>query len=258
MTRKAKISFLILVWSIVAIQIFINYQQSSKNEEKAVTAFSVVENNVIEEMIAGYGYFGRMELSDETKKQMLRNLADKLGIDHSYEIQSSAGKDYEKQELAYRKGTTDIVLQIVSMEGTSEKKDVEEASGREAEHYILMNIHTKDSVEQGKAYYDMVRRIYEEIGVRGTVNLEIMMEEKGNLLTASEKETDAILEVLQADKVDEIDENGIYAVYAYRKEEDSYLMHEGEKTNVQLVMSYDEGHDKTYVKVGIPMVNSSY
>lgn len=259
MTRKAKISFLILVWSIVAIQIFVNYQQSSKKEEKAVTAFSVVENNVIEEMIAGYGFFGKMELSDETKKQMLRNLADKLGIDHSYEIQSSAGRDYEKQELVYRKGTTDIVLQIVSMEGTSEKKkDVEETTGREAEQYILMNIHTKDSVEQGKAYYDMVRRIYEEIGVRGTVNLEIMMEEKGNLLTASEKETDAILEVLQADKVDEIHENGIYAVYAYRKEEDAYLMHGGEKTNVQLVMSYDEGHDKTYVKLGIPMVNTSY
>ena len=85
-----------------------------------------------------------------------------------------------------------------------------------------------------------------------------MMEEKGNLLTNAKKETQALLDVLQADKVDEINENEIHTVYAYRKEEESYLMHEGEKTNVQIVMSYDEKNDKTYVKVGVPMVNSSY
>lgn len=257
MTRKAKISFLILVWSIVAIQIFINYQQSSKKEEETVTAFSVVENNVIEEMVAGYGYLGKMELSEDMKEQMLKNLADKFGLGNSYEINSFAGKDYERKELSYKAGTTEIVLQLVSIDADYENIN-EVQKGNDAEQYILMNVGTKESVEQGKAYYDMVRRIYEEIGVRGTVNLEIMMEEKGNLLTSAKKETQALLDVLQADKVDEINENEIHTVYAYRKEEESYLMHEGEKTNVQIVMSYDEKNDKTYVKVGVPMVNSSY
>lgn len=257
MTRKAKISFLILVWSIVAVQIFVNYQQSSRKEKEAVTAFSVVENNVIEEMVAGYGYFGKMELSDETKEQMLRNLADKLGLDDSYKIDSSVGKDYEKQELSYKAGTTEIVLQLVSMEVTSGKESgTQSYSG--VEQYILMNIHTKDSVEQGKAYYDMVKRIYDEIGVRATVNMEMVMEKKGNLLARAERETEDLLDILHAEEVNRINENGIYTVYGYRKEEESYLMHKGKKTNVQLVMAYDEEHDKTYVKVGIPIVNSTY
>ena len=120
MTRKAKISFLILVWSIVAIQIFINYQQSSKKEAETVTAFSVVENNVIEEMVAGYGYLGKMELSEDMKEQMLKNLADKFGLGNSYEINSFAGKDYERKELSYKAGTTEIVLQLVSMDADYE------------------------------------------------------------------------------------------------------------------------------------------
>lgn len=255
MTRKVKISFLILVWSIVAIQIFVNYQQSSQKQEQAVTAFSVVENDVIEEIITGYGYFGRMELSNETKKQMLKNLADKLELDTSYDIHSLAGENYERLELIHRIRNMEVVLQLVSMRETSENED---GTRDETEQYILVRINTKDSVEQGKKYYDMVKQIYEEIGVSATVNFEVMMERTGNLLVNAEEETSSLFDVLHASFVEMIKEDGIYTVYGYRKEEASYLMHKGSKTNVQLVMTYDEENDKTYVKVGIPMVNSSY
>lgn len=257
MTRKVKISFLILVWSIVAVQIFINYQQSHQKQEEAVTAFSVVENDVIEERIAGYGYLGRMELSDGTKEQMLKNLADKLDLDTSYEMYSSKGDDYERLELVHKKGITEITLKLISME-TIEKTAGSKEDGVEAEQYVLMNIDTGESVEQGKAYYDMVRQVYDEIGVKGTVNLEIMMERAGNLMSDAKREMESLLDKLDAVIVEEMYENGICTIYGYRQEEESYLMHKGEKTNVQLVMTYDEEHDKTYVKVGIPMVNSSY
>lgn len=255
MTRKVKISFLILVWSIVAIQIFVNYQQRSQKQEQAVTAFSVVENDVVEEMITGYGYFGRMELSGGTKERMLKNLADKLELSTSYDIHFSEGENYEKAELIHSMEKREVVLQIVSM-GKPEKD--ENGVGGEAEQYILIRIHTKDSVEQGKEYYDMVKRIYEEIGVRATVNFEVLMEQTGNLLKNPEAKTDYLFDVLHASMVGMIKEDGIYTVYGYRKEEESYLMYHGEKTNVQLVMAYDEENDKTYIKIGIPMVNSSY
>ncbi|MCM1180956.1 MAG: YwmB family TATA-box binding protein [Clostridium sp.] len=252
MTRKVKISFLILVWSIVAMQIFVNYQQSRQKQEQTVTAFSVVENDVVEEMITGYGYFGRMELSDDTKEQMLKNLADKLGLSAPYDIQSSTGESYERLELIHRIGRTEVALQLVSM------GDASEDGKAEAEQYILIRINTRDSVKQGKEYYDMVKRIYEEIGIRGTVNFEVMMEQAGDLLVSAGEAADRLFDVLNASVVETIQEDGIYTVYGYRREESSYLMHKGEKTNVQLVMTYDEENDKTYIKIGIPMVNSSY
>ena len=62
MTGKVKVSFLVVVWSIVAIQMFINYQQE---EERAVTAFSVMDDSISEERIRGYAYYDTVELSYE-------------------------------------------------------------------------------------------------------------------------------------------------------------------------------------------------
>lgn len=248
MTKKVKISFLILVWSIVAVQIFVNYQQKAQKHKEVKTAFAEVESQIIDETISGYGYLGKLELSDSMREKMLRNLVDKMEISDSGILEQSNGDDYEKMILDCSEGTAQFKLQLVSMDGGEGPK----------EQYILINITAKDSISQGKVYYDLVQRIYEEIGVHATVNLEIMLERQGNLMLEAEERTEELLDRLDALKVDTTEENGSYTVYGYRKSEDSYLMHKGEKTNLQLVMAYDEKQDKTYVKVGIPIVNSSY
>ena len=53
-------------------------------------------------------------------------------------------------------------------------------------------------------------------------------------------------------------EDNVFTVYGYTKLEPSYMKLNLRKVNIQIVMSYDEEQDKTYVKVGIPIVNSSY
>ena len=75
MTRKVKISFLILVWSIVAVQIYVNSQIDTKREQDVVTAFSVMNQELVGQNVKGYGHFGTMNISQETKKKMLENLA---------------------------------------------------------------------------------------------------------------------------------------------------------------------------------------
>ena len=79
MSGKIKISFMIVIWSIVTLQMYINYRQ---NERRTVSAFSVVDDNVTEETVRGYGYFETMELGDTTKKKMLERLAGKLPAVH--------------------------------------------------------------------------------------------------------------------------------------------------------------------------------
>ena len=54
MTKKVKISFMIVVWSIVAIQMYVNYRQGA---DSTVTAFSVVDDSIRSETVKGYGYF---------------------------------------------------------------------------------------------------------------------------------------------------------------------------------------------------------
>jgi hypothetical protein len=245
-TKKAKISFLVVVWAIVAIQIFVNYQQKKNQSQSAVTAFSVVNNQVIEEMVEGYGYFGTLDLTTETKEKMLRNLADKMELEGDVSISTTKEDNWEKMKLTSDSGGTQATLQLVSLQ---QEED-------ETEHYILMNIFTQSTLENGKDCYNRMKQVYEEIGVQGQVSLEVVLEKDGNL--TEDVEVDMILQTMNASEVEEICENDIYTVYGYTRDEDSYMMQNGEKVNVQIVMYYDEEADKTYIKVGIPMVNSGY
>lgn len=249
MTRKAKISFLIVVWSIVAIQIYVNYQQTLENTTQAVTAFSVVEDSIMEETVKGYGYFGTMEISENTRKKMLENLAYKFGITDGYSFTTGNGDDFEKMVLTKEGKHAATTLQIISM-----KK--EEA---DPEQYIVVEIKAKEKAEQAVSLYQKVKRVYEEIGIDGQVSLEILAEEQGNCIT-DEKGTiiDDIFSLIGAKKIDTVKQNEIFTIYGYTKSEDTYLMLNDKKVNIQIVMSYDEKEDKTYVKIGVPMVNSSY
>jgi hypothetical protein len=170
-------------------------------------------------------------------------------------------------KLTSDSGGTQATLQLVSLQ---QEED-------ETEHYILMNIFTQSTLENGKDCYNRMKQVYEEIGVQGQVSLEVVLEKDGNLTEDVEKvavspgsevnsasqgkndsEVDMILQTMNASEVEEICENDIYTVYGYTRDEDSYMMQNGEKVNVQIVMYYDEEADKTYIKVGIPMVNSGY
>lgn len=249
MTKKAKISFLILVWSIVAIQIYVNYQEHEKNITQAVTAFSVVNDNVTEQRIKGYGNFGSMEISSETRKEMLKNLALKLGITDGYTFTTGSGDGYEKMVLTKNGKYAKTTLQIISM--FNEEK--------EPDQYIVMEIETSEDVEDAFTLYEKVKRVYEEIGVKAQVSLELDMEKRGNY-TQNEKEVfiEEIFALTKAREVDSINENGINTVYGYTRMEDSYLTLNEKKVNIQIVMTYAEQEDKTYAKIGIPIVNSSY
>lgn len=249
MTRKAKISFLIVVWSIVAIQIYVNYQEKIKNQTGAVTAFSVVEDSTMEETISGYGCFGTMEISENTKKKMLKNLAYKLGITEDYHFSSGNGDDFEKILLTKEGKHATTTIQIISMQ--SDKT--------EPEQYIVTEIKAKEKAENAVSLYNKVKRVYKEIGVEAQVSLEMEIEQDGNCITDETGSlAEEILKLTKAKQVDSIVDDDVFTLYGYTKSEDSYMELNDKKVNIQIVMSYDEEKDKTYVKIGIPMVNTSY
>lgn len=249
MTSKAKISFLIVVWSIVAIQIYVNYQEKMRDQTGAVTAFSVVEDTTIEETISGYGYFGTMEISETTKKKMLRNLAYKLGITDGYHFSNGSGDDFEKMLLTKEGKHATTTIQIISMQ----------SSGAEPEQYIVIGIKAKEKAENAVSLYNKTKRVYKEIGVEAQVSLEMEIEQDGNRITEETGSlAEEILKLTKAKKIDSIIDNDIFTIYGYTKLEDSYMELNDKKVNIQIVMFYDEKQDKTYAKIGIPMVNTSY
>ncbi len=247
MTKKVKISFLILVWSIVAVQMYVNYQDREK-QSLAVTAFSVVDENITGETIRGYGFFGTLDISEDMKKNMLKNLALKMGIKEGYSISKGQGDNFEKMILKKDEENTSTQLQLISVLGEEE-----------TEQYISIEVNNSTEVEDAFVEYENIKRFFEEIGVDGQVSLEVEMEKEGYM---EEKEKDSyvkkIFDQTGAKVVDTIHENDIDTVYGYTRAENVYMKLKNKRINVQMIFTYDETQDKTYIKAGVPIVNSSY
>lgn len=247
MTRKVKISFLILVWSIVAVQMYVNYQDKEK-QTAAVTAFSVVDKNIKAETIKGYGFFGKLEISENMKKSMLQNLAFKLGIEQGYTFSTGKGDGFEK-----------IILKQTGEKKSTELQFITIVGEENPEQYISMEIHTVAQVDGAFLLYEDMKRIFDEIGIQGQVSLEVEIEKDG-YMEEKEKESyvNKIFDQAEAKVVGTICENGVDTVYGYTRNEKVYMDFGKKRINMQMAFLYDEVNNKTYIKVGMPLVNSSY
>lgn len=173
MTKKVKISFLILVWSIVAIQMYVNYQDRNKiqkmeHREQVVTAFAVAEDKSEGSMIIGQGYFGDMEISDEIKKEMLANLAQKLEIPKGYTFCQSKNEDITQMTLTSEMETSTTNLQIISQGAFENPKQ-----------YIIVEIKTNNDEKDMYELYEKVEQVFREIGLEEQVKVEMKVEKNG-------------------------------------------------------------------------------
>ncbi len=249
MTKKAKTSFLILVWSIVAIQMYVNYQEQENRLNRTVTAFSVIDDSMTREWVRGCGYFGEMEISEELCQKMLKNLANKLGITDGYALEKVQGESGNGMALTKKGKQADTRLQILGMPQTE----------GEPRQYVSVEISTGEGAKEAWKLYKKVERIYEELGMDGNVSFESEMEREGDYVTGNrEAPIREILDLTDAKQVDAVRGNGICTVYGYTKKVDSYITLNGEKVNLQIALFYDENTDSTHIKIGIPIVNSSF
>lgn len=249
MTKKIKISLLILVWGIVAIQLYVNEWEQNKRKATTTTAFSVIDRENPKATIKGCGFFGNLDVEEKTKERMVKNLASKLGITGDFELEQKILQDKEICELKKLGQCATTTVRIIEQ---GQEKLV-------PEQYVVIEIETKENPEKVMNLYEKVQRIYEEIGMWAEVNLEFELEMPGNGITRDGYPgMENLLERMDAKQVDCIWENNLHTVYAYSRNIPAQIKLKDKKVNLQYVLWYDEEEDKTHVKIGIPIVNSSY
>lgn len=267
MTKKVKIWFLILVWGIVMIQLYVNGKGKEESSSEIITTFSMKEENVLEktneflmekafgrkenpeERIYACGYLGQINLSSDLKKEMLKNLAQKLGITKGYLMEEMDDKEYSKITLKKKEDSLETIIEIVSRK---QKKDP-------SKQYIMMKINGRKKINEAIVAYQRIKNIYDEIGVKGKVFLEIIVEKSGEYKEKEKEEwIEKFFNSLRIKKIDEIKKEDIYTVYGYTKEVKEILKINEKNINIQVCFFYDERYDKTYIKIGTPIINSSY
>lgn len=251
MKATGKTVLVVLIWLAVMVQLLIN--RGLEPEGDVVEAFNSSNMVPVEVCISAYGKFGELELAAETKEIMLRNLAKQLGITDGYEITASEGEGYQESTLTKegKYGTT--LLQLVSMD--TQKADGEMVT----EQTILSDITIYNDIAYAMECKELLEDIYQEIGMQPSMNLYIKGKTEGALSeTRREELIDSVMESLNAEEVQEIENDEDYCLYGYTSRFDRVIYQNGKKINVNLAITYHEDEDMTYLHLAVPYISQSF
>lgn len=251
MNKKEKIYLVGLLWVIVALQMFVN--QTAKKEDEIVEAFSISNSVPINSTIDAYGLFGKMYLSEETKENMLVNLAKELGITEGYTIENTSIQGYEKSVLKKEGKYGNTTIQIVSS-GIGDEINV-----TDQEQYILIGVELFNDINSIGQIKENINTIYKNIGVedttniclKGSINGELSGREKINMINK-------LFKAMNAKEITSATMDNTYNVYGYTKNEENYVYQMGEKVNVNIAITYDSEEDITYIHMASPFINKSF
>lgn len=264
MSRKVKISFLVLIWGIVAIQTYINFldgdtlrkkavlsMEGYEKSKEAIPAFSVMEDTSCEKQVNGFGFYKTIQLTEEEKRDLLIDFAKKLGIKGEYSFLGGEGSNYKKLTLNKKEEGSETNVSLITLEdGTSVP-----------EQYIYVDTQVLSGEELIYEKYQRLRDAYEAYDMNSNVSFEYTTKEDGNLQEEGSRRTQylqSLFDEIQGTEVTRMDTKDFHTVYGYTRKESNYYDMGGAKVNVQVVFSYSEADDVTYIKIGCPIVNSSY
>lgn len=292
MDSKKKIFIAVIVCAAVVVQVFMN--QSIDRENTMVSVMANMDTQNVESEVKAYGYFQDGYLSEDTKNSMLKKLAQEIGIEGGYQIDSvnrldgrvttltKIGKngdtkiqiitmikaEEENTNLAYlnrvaeENGVEDIFgKQEEKQEENQETKQAEKQEGNVSayENYFSVEIVLHDQPKGVVKTYHKVENMMTELGISPMMNLYIRGVKSGKMTEQEMEETEVdFLEEMRAKKVEAQHFDNVYTVYGYTSDLDDFVYQNSKKVNVNLAFSYDDLYDETVIHMAVPFVDKSY
>lgn len=248
--KKSKIFLLVLIWGATLIQLFIN---SSVDRDKRLVkeAMSFGTENVSSSVVKAYGYYGDEQLTDATRATMVKNIAGILGISDGYTIETTNKADNHTTTLKKEGKNATTIISVITLYPNS----VEENS----ENYILVDISLMpQSSKDAHTVKQRVVELYNSLDMEPTTNLYVETQRKGMLSHDEiEKCTKKFLEDMDAKSVCTNSFDNYTCTYGYSPSIDEYVYQNDKKVNVNIIFTYDEQQNITYIHKAIPFVDKS-
>jgi len=239
------------VWLFVLIKIMTGalFQKNMS----LVSAFSVTNPGLLEATVEVTARFPEEYLDSFDKRQMMNQMAKKIGLELNGEPQVYATED--RQELSFEKSAkaADTELRIISLSEETEE-------GEEVKHYLYAKITLKESVESVLAYKERIEETF--AGLKGTEissTIQLLGEYSGYLtLDRKDDVTERILSALDARVVYDHREEDLYTVYGYTAALGQFISVEGKKINLHIAMSKDEENYRTILYLASPILPDTW
>ncbi|MEE1312290.1 MAG: YwmB family TATA-box binding protein [Lachnospiraceae bacterium] len=239
--KRYQTCFLIILWAMVFIQAIINI--TAKNDYKLVEAFKASNSIPIEGKVIVSGSLGDKELDDETKENILKDLANQARLANDYQIRTITEDEVETIILKKEGEDGSVWFRISSVENvnylTTEVaiEDVEEIFGMKEQLESIMEEHGIDT--ESSLY------------VHGSFERILNRKEKNQV----EKK---LLSILEANVVLEYKDEYQDTIYCYSPLLSTYYERDGKKMNIQMILTYDESNEQTQLYLAVPFYNEGY
>ena len=125
--------------------------------------------------------------------------------------------------------------------------------------YIYVDIILKNGVDCVYTYEEIVRDIYEDMGIDTCVNVNLTGEIDGRLYSENCRVyTESLMEKAGAKQVYAKEYDGIYTAYGYNKKMDEWVNIGGKKVNVNVTVNYNEQTGKSVIHLATPIMQQDF
>lgn len=225
-----------------------------QDDGRITEAFANTNSNIVESKVEVAADYGSRYLNNEDKEKLIKYIATSIGLNTDYEIiQKKGSKSVEyKAEKKSRNGEASV--ELISIEKETDHDT------REIKHYILVNVGIYENSNSIINYKEIIEDAMEELDVldyqsivrfNGVYNGELTLEEKTEI-------TNELLQNLEAKVISESREDDLFIIYGYTGLIKEYIITNGNKININVVITYDEQTDKTNIYLASPILNEDY
>lgn len=249
--RKKMVLILVVLWIIAMIKIFWRSEEGAGID--IVSAFSndnYVETNskIYAEVDLGNKYF-----TDDERKSYVRDVADDIGLLEYDDVSVARSGSSVTGELVKVAKNAKTSIKLVTIE------QVVSDNLMILDTYMYVSIDINNSIESATFYYEKVKDVFESMGVVADISLSLSGSIPGKLNEDEEyKIAEKILEEMDAFVVCSGEQKDAVLLYGYSEKIEDYISFCDSKTNINVVITYDEKNNQTNITMATPLMMEDF
>ncbi len=245
--RKKLIYICGILWLFALVQMIMNYEEAKGPD--IITAFTSDMYMSTLSTVKATGYYGSLYMNTGDKEELAKNIAEGLGINDVYDLNT----ENDRTTLTKTVDGVRTSINIVTMENHVEKVILTQ------KQYVTVEMEFDNSLESAVYYRDKVEKLFEDMDIGADITLSLRGDIEGEL-SNSEKNaiSDHILENVGGEVVTENRGADIFTIYAYTDKIEDYVVYGTTKTNINIVIDYNDVKGMTEVYMATPIMEEDY
>lgn len=252
MSKKVRITIYIVgvLWIVVMSQLLVS--RLFMDDKRIMDAFHDTDSNIEESKFNLVVDFGNQYLQNEQKQTVLKDVAKAVGVER-YKITTETTKNAVNVKAYEKEKNKNTTIELISLE--NDNKEMESF-----QNFLLVELKLRENFEDVLKVKKSAEKYVKKNKLKDYQSiLKFTGTYQGQLgENAIQGEVNKLLESLQARKVDQIESDNFYTIYAYTGLVDDYIKASGKRININIAVTYNEEEDKTVLTLATPVLNEDY